>query len=239
MGLILFVGACQQVGNQGNSASIENESADNMMITKAEDKESRSEMTPEKAMETLKAGNERFVGKNMHEIDYIAQVEATASGQYPHSVVLSCIDSRIPTEIVFNQGVGDIFNARIAGNFVNEDILGSMEFACKIAGSKLIVVLGHTSCGAVKGACDNVELGNLTQMLGKLQPAVEAVQTPDGVERNSSNIEFVNDVSKKNVELTIQDIREKSPVLAEMLNAGEIDIVGAMYDVKSGKVEFY
>ena len=239
LSLVMFAGACQQIGNQGNSASIENEPTDNTMITKAEDKESQSEMTPDKAMDALKSGNERFIGKNMLERDLIAQVEATASGQYPHSVVLSCIDSRIPTEIVFDQGVGDIFNARIAGNFVNEDILGSMEFACKVAGSKLIVVMGHTSCGAVKGACDDVKLGNLTQMLDKIHPAVEAVETPDGVERNSSNIDFVNDVSLKNVELTIQDIREKSPVLAEMHNAGEIDIVGAMYDVKSGKVEFY
>lgn len=240
LSLVMFIGACQYSGNQGNSASISNESNESAtVITTAEDKESQAAMTPGKAKEALISGNERFVSKNMHERDLMAQVEATATGQYPHSVVLSCIDSRIPTEIVFDQGVGDIFNARIAGNFVNEDILGSMEFACKVAGSKLIVVMGHTSCGAVKGACDDVELGNLTQMLDKIEPAVMAVETPAGVERNSSNIEFVNDVALKNVELTIEDIKTKSPVLAEMHSAGEIEIVGAMYDVKSGKVEFY
>lgn len=239
--LILFVGACQYAGNgQGSSDISDNDvKSTNDIITKVETKESQSAMTPSKAIETLKAGNERFVSKSMHERNFIAQVEATSSGQYPHSVVLSCIDSRIPTEIIFDQGVGDIFNARIAGNFVNEDILGSMEFSCKVAGSKLIVVLGHTSCGAVKGACDAVKLGNLTQMLDKIMPAVNAVETPAGVERNSSNIEFVNDVSKKNVELTIEDIKAKSPVLNEMLASGEIDIVGAMYDISNGKVEFY
>jgi len=147
--------------------------------------------------------------------------------------------SRIPTEIVFDQGVGDVFNARIAGNFVNEDILGSLEFACKLAGSKVIVVMGHTSCGAVKGACDHAQLGNLTQMLDKIMPAVNAVETAPDVDRSSANIEFVNRVSKKNVELTINDIKSKSPVLLEMYQNGEIDIVGAMYDVKDGTVTFY
>jgi carbonic anhydrase len=238
--LAMFVGSCQQSGtNQsGNQASID-QGENTSMVAAAETKESQADMTPDKSMEALKEGNERFVSQNMLEYDFISQVEATATGQYPHAVVLSCIDSRIPTEIVFDQGVGDIFNARVAGNFVNEDILGSMEFACKVAGSKLIVVMGHTSCGAVKGACDDVELGNLTQMLDKIEPAVNAVETPEGVERNSSNIEFVNDVAMKNVEFTIEDIRNNSPVLAEMLEAGEIDVVGAMYDVKTGKVEFY
>lgn len=235
----LILGACQNAEmNQANNEMSANQD-ESSLISTAETKESQASMTPSSSLETLKEGNERFVSKDMKQRDLIAQVNATASGQYPHSVVLSCIDSRIPTEIVFDQGVGDIFNARIAGNFVNEDILGSMEFACKVAGSKLIVVMGHTSCGAVKGACDDVELGNLTQMLNKIQPAVEAVETPEGVERNSSNIEFVNDVSRKNVELTIEDIKANSPVLKEMLDNGEIEIVGAMYDVKDGKVLFY
>ena len=152
--------------------------------------------------------------------------------------IVSCIDSRIPTEIVFDQGIGDIFNARIAGNFINEDILGSLEFACKLAGSKLIVVMGHTSCGAVKGACDDAKLGNLTQMLQKIKPAVDQTKTEDGEARDSSNLNFVNRVSEANVNLTIEAIRKHSPVLKDMEDNGEIEITGAMYDVKTGSVNF-
>jgi carbonic anhydrase len=152
--------------------------------------------------------------------------------------VVSCIDSRIPTEIIFDQGIGDLFNARVAGNFVNKDILGSLEFACKLAGSKVIVVMGHTSCGAVKGACDHAKLGNLTQMLDKIMPAVDAISTPDGTDRSSKNLDFVNQVAVKNVEFTIANIKSESSVLNDMFENGEIDIVGAMYDVKSGKVDF-
>ena len=152
---------------------------------------------------------------------------------------MSCINSRVPTEIIFDQGIGDIFNARIAGNFVNKDILGSLEFACKLAGSKLIVVLGHTSCGAVKGACDHAELGNLTQMLEKIAPAVKTVQTGPGEERNSTNTDFVNRVAEQNVGLTIENIKKESPVLNEMLKKNEIAIVGAMYSVETGEVTFH
>lgn len=200
--------------------------------------ETQSLINPSMAIQMLKEGNERFVNNNPVHRDLHSQVKETATGQFPFAAIVSCIDSRIPTEIVFDQGIGDIFNARVAGNFVNTDILGSLEFACKVAGSKVIVVMGHTSCGAVKGACDSVELGNLTAMLDHIMPAVKATETAPGEERNSKNINFVNRVSHKNVELTIEEIKAKSPVLKEMLEQGEIDIVGAMYDVNSGQVAF-
>lgn len=208
------------------------------IINNAHTAETQAKISPADATKMLQDGNERFVSKNTLTIDYTAQVGQTATGQYPFAAVLSCIDSRIPTEIVFDQGVGDIFNARIAGNFVNEDILGSLEFACKLAGSKVIVVMGHTSCGAVKGACDHAKLGNLTQMLDKIAPAVNAIETPEGTDRSSKNLDFVNRVAVKNVEMTISNIKSHSPVLNEMYEQGEIDIVGAMYDVKTGKVSF-
>src|SRR5690606_35727333 len=152
----------------------------------------------------------------------------------------SCIDSRVSAELVFDQGLGDIFSVRIAGNFINQDILGSMEFACKLSGTKLLVVLGHTGCGAIKGACDDVQLGNLTAMLSKLKPAVDAVEEPlDANQRNSKNIEFVDAVSKKNVELAIERIHAESPILSEMEKKGEIMIVGGMYDVNTGEVTFF
>jgi len=191
------------------------------------------------ALNLLKAGNQRFVNKEPINRNLLQQVQDTTKGQYPFACVLSCIDSRIPTEVIFDQGIGDVFNARIAGNFVNEDILGSMEFACKLAGSKVIVVMGHTSCGAIKGACDHAKLGNLTQMLDKIQPAVAAVATQKDVDRSSKNLDFVNAVSRENVLQTIVRIKVESEVLREMYNNGEIDIVGAMYHVESGKVTFY
>ena len=201
--------------------------------------ESQSATTPSQAIEMLKQGNVRFTSGSTTSRDYQSQVSQTAGGQYPIAAVVSCIDSRIPTEIVFDQGIGDIFNARIAGNFVNEDILGSLEFACKVAGAKAIVVMGHTSCGAIKGACDKAELGNLTQLLEKITPAVDAVETPEGADRSSANAAFVDAVAAKNVEFTLAKIRENSSVLNEMLEANEIEIIGAMYDVASGKVSFH
>lgn len=203
---------------------------------KAHTQETQATMTPQKSLAFLLEGNQRFQNNIRINRNLIEQVTDTSTGQFPFATILSCIDSRIPTEIIFDQGIGDLFNARIAGNFVNEDILGSMEFACKLAGSKLIMVLGHTSCGAIKGACDDAQLGNLTQMLDKIKPAVNQVITDPGEARNSSNIDFVNNVSKQNVLLTVKAIKEKSPVLDEMLANGEIDIVGAMYDVESGLV---
>ena len=200
--------------------------------------ETQSNITPNSALTLLKEGNTRFTSSQPAARNFSAQVEQTATGQYPFAAIVSCIDSRIPTEIVFDQGIGDIFNARIAGNFVNADILGSLEFACKLAGSKVIVVMGHTSCGAVKGACDHAKLGNLTQMLDKIMPAVNAIKTEEGTDRSSKNLEFVNEVASKNVEMTIDNIKSQSSVLNEMFEGGEIDIVGAMYDVKTGKVSF-
>ncbi len=200
--------------------------------------ETQAAVSPAVAIEMLKEGNARFIAGQPAKRDLHQQIAQTATGQYPFASIVSCIDSRIPTEIVFDQGIGDIFNARIAGNFINEDILGSLEFACKLAKSKVIVVMGHTSCGAVKGACDHAKLGNLTQMLEKIMPAVDATETPDGANRSSANLEFVNRVALKNVEFAIENIKTQSPVLNEMLEAGEIDIVGAMYDVKTGEVTF-
>lgn len=200
--------------------------------------DSQAALNAESAIGLLKEGNQRFCEGNTLNRDLHKQVNDTASGQYPFAAVVSCIDSRIPTEVIFDQGIGDIFNARVAGNFVNADILGSLEFACKLAGSKAIIVMGHTSCGAVKGACDNAKLGNLTQMLDKIMPAVDSTSTQDGEARNSGNIDFVNRVAQKNVELTIAAIKKDSPVLNEMFENGEIDIVGAMYDVASGRVTF-
>jgi len=199
---------------------------------------SQSALKPADAIEMLRKGNNRFLSNIMINRDLHSQVGDTATGQYPYAVVISCIDSRIPTEIIFDQGIGDMFNVRIAGNFVNEDILGSLEFSCKLAGAKVIVVMGHTSCGAVKGACDHAELGNLTQMLDKIMPAVNANKTKPGVDRSSKNLKFVNEVATKNVELTIEQIKKESVVLNELFAQGDIDIVGAMYDVKTGKVNF-
>ncbi len=207
---------------------------------KAHTKETQASITPDSAIQLLKEGNNRFQDKTKAERDLMEQVKETSKGQYPYATILSCIDSRVSSELIFDQGIGDIFSARIAGNFVNNDILGSMEFACKLAGTKLILVLGHTACGAVKGACDDAKLGNLTGMLSKIKPAVNAVSSPEDASlRNSSNIDFVNEVAKKNVELTMDKIVEDSPVLAEMQANGEIKIVGGMYDIYSGAVHFY
>lgn len=203
-------------------------------------KETQSEMTPELSLQYLKEGNKRFqdnvrISRNLNE-----QVKETSTGQFPYATVLSCIDSRVSSELIFDQGMGDLFSVRIAGNFINEDILGSMEFACKLAGTKLIVVLGHTACGAVKGACDHARLGNLTALINKIEPAVEAVTEPtDENVRNSKNIDFVNSVAEMNVRMSIENIRNQSPVLVEMENNKEIKIIGGMYDISNGNVTFF
>ncbi|MDF4203436.1 carbonic anhydrase family protein [Maribacter sp. SA7] len=207
---------------------------------KAHTKETQASMTPKKSLDFLKEGNQRFQSNLKANRNLLEQVNDTSEGQFPFATILSCIDSRVSAELVFDQGLGDIFSVRIAGNFVNEDILGSMEFGCKLAGTKLIVVLGHTSCGAIKGACDHARLGNLTALINKIEPAVDAVKEPaDESLRNSKNLEFVDEVSAKNVEMTIDNIRTQSPVLAEMESNGEVMIVGAMYDITTGAVEFY
>ncbi len=199
--------------------------------------ETLAAITPEMAVQLLKDGNARFVASQALDRDLNQQVKQTAGGQHPFAAVLGCIDSRVPAELVFDQGIGDIFNVRIAGNFVNNDILGSLEFACKVAGSKAILVLGHTSCGAVKGACDHVELGNLTGMLENLSPALDAV-TDEQADRSSGNPAFVQKVSDMNVQLTIAAIKERSQVLRTMVEQGEITIVGGMYHVDTGEVTF-
>lgn len=206
--------------------------ADSTVFTK----DKQDKVTPEIAIQLLKDGNKRFLDKKTLDRNPDEHIEKTAGGQWPFAAVLSCIDSRVPVETVFDMGIGDLFSARVAGNFVNTDILGSLEYACKVAGSKAVVVLGHTHCGAVKGACDDVKLGNITSMLAKLKPAVEAVEE-DG-DRSSANTEFVSKVVDKNVELTIQNIMDESPVLKEMSDNGEITIVGAVYDVETGEVTF-
>lgn len=203
-------------------------------------KELQSKITPRMALEILEKGNHRFVNNLKEHRNLLEQVNETRDGQWPFAIVLSCIDSRTSAELIFDQGLGDIFSVRIAGNIVNTDILGSMEFACKVAGSKLIVVLGHTKCGAVKGACDHVELGNLTELLSKLQPAVYAEQeTLDIEKRNSRNSDFVENVSAINVKRTLKNIVQRSYILEQMVENGEIGVVGAMYDIETGKVEFY
>lgn len=211
---------------------------ENLLINHTHTQDSQAAVSPDAAIQLLKDGNQRFISKSTLNRSFDKQIELTSGGQYPFAAVVSCIDSRIPTEIVFDQGIGDIFNARVAGNFVNQDILGSLEFACKLAGSKLIVIMGHTSCGAVKGACDHAELGNLTAMLDNISPALEEVKTAEGVDRSSKNIDFVNEVAVQNVHLTIAKLKMDSPVLNEMIENDEIKVVGAMYDVASGKVSF-
>ena len=195
---------------------------------KAHTKSTQALMTPEKALLSLKEGNERFQNRKREERNLIEQVKDTSDGQYPFATVLSCIDSRVSAELIFDQGIGDIFSIRIAGNFVNTDILGSMEFACKLAGTKLIIVLGHTSCGAVKGACDDAKLGNLTSMLAKIKPAVDSTTLPTDINiRNSSNISFVNDVAVKNIELNIQNILNSSAGNSKMQDIASAIQIGA------------
>lgn len=207
---------------------------------KAHTKETQSSLTPRMALDILKEGNDRFVKNLKAQRDLLGQVNATRDGQWPFATILSCMDSRTSAELVFDQGLGDIFSIRIAGNIVNTDILGSMEFACKVAGSKLIVVLGHTKCGAVKGACDHVEMGNLTEVLAKLQPAVYAErETLNEDKRNSKNSEFVENVSSINVQRSVKSIIERSFIIEQLVENGDIGVVGAMYNIDTGKVEFY
>jgi len=206
---------------------------------KAHTLQTQANISPNQALTLLKEGNLRFLKNKQVRRDLLAQVNDTSTGQFPFATILSCIDSRVSSELIFDQGIGDIFSIRIAGNFVNDDILGSMEFACKLAGTKLLLVLGHTACGAVKGACDNAELGNLTGLINKIKPAVNATKSPtDQNLRNSTNAEFVNTVADKNVQLTIENIRKSSPVLQEMEANNDIIIIGGMYDISTGLVTF-
>ena len=205
---------------------------------KAHTAESQSTVTPERALQFLKEGNKRFTQNIKTNRNLLEQVNDTREGQWPFAIVLSCIDSRTSAELIFDQGLGDIFSTRIAGNILNDDILGSMEFATKLVGSKIIVVLGHSKCGAVKGACDSLQMGNLTTLLNKIQPAVyEEKATAEN--RNGKNTEFVENVATLNVLLTIKRIRRESVIIRELEEAGQIKIIGAKYDVDTGAVEFF
>jgi carbonic anhydrase len=219
----------------GPTTNIGNNSTE---MSSVQTKALQAAMTPQTALQELRDGNARFVAGRPLLRNFPAQVQATSSGQYPFAVVLSCLDSRQPIEIVLDQGIGDIFSARVAGNVLDDDILGSMEFACKVSGAKLIAVVGHSNCGAIKGAVDDVELGSLTGLLAKIKPAIDAVPA-DVQPRTTKNSAFVDQVSKANVRLVMKEIRERSPILREMLDSGQIGLVGGMYDLSTGKVQFY
>jgi carbonic anhydrase len=210
----------------------EEEEPDDDILTKEEQKN----LTPDEIMQLLKEGNKRFMNSDMTKRDHSEQLRIAVQGQYPKAVVLSCIDSRVPVEDVFDRGIGDMFVARVAGNFINTDILGSLEYSCKVAGSKLVVVLGHEHCGAVKAAIDNVKMGNITALLEKITPVLDHVEYKG--ERTSKNPEFVHEVCHHNVQKALEDIRAQSPILKEMEEKGDIKMVGAVYDMDTGKVEF-
>lgn len=202
---------------------------------KTQTRVTQENLTPQKAHEILVEGNKRFVQNVKAQRNLQDQVEETSEGQYPFAVILSCIDSRVPVELVFDQGIGDVFSVRVAGNIVNEDVLGSMEYACKVAGSKIVVVMGHTKCGAVNAACNNVELGNITALLHKITPAVRIIKKTEA----PLDSDAIEEVAVQNIKLSIERIRKESPLLFEMEQEGQIEIVGALYDVSSGQVDFF
>lgn len=202
---------------------------------KTQTKYTQNSLTSKDALEILVEGNNRFVQNLKVQRNLQDQVFETSKGQFPFAVILSCIDSRVPAELVFDQGIGDIFSVRVAGNIINEDVLASIEYACKVAGSKIVVVMGHTKCGAVTAACKNVELGNITSLLSKISPAVSLIKAKNGLIDDDA----IEEVSKVNMKFSIDRIREESPILAEMESKGEIEIIGAMYDVSNGQVEFF
>lgn len=199
-------------------------------------KEMQESLIPTQALTLLKEGNSRFINNLKFNRNLLQQANETSDGQHPFAVILSCIDSRTSAELIFDQGLGDIFSVRIAGNIINDDILGSMEFSCKLAGSKIIVVLGHSNCGAIKGACDNVEMGNLTGLLHKIQPAIESTNCEGN--RTSNNVDFVNQVTEKNVVNNVRSIVESSPILKEMLDKEEVGIIGGVHNIETGEVIF-
>ena len=201
-------------------------------------RETQNGVSPDQALQYLKEGNERFMQNLKANRNLLQQVNETATGQFPFAAILSCMDSRTSAELIFDQGLGDIFSIRVAGNVLNEDILGSMEYGCAVAGSKLVLVLGHTKCGAIAGACDHVELGNLTSLLHKVQPALDG-ETQTKENRTSSNPEFVKNVTELNVKLTLDRVRRESTLLADMEAKGQIKLVGGLYCVDSGKVSFF
>ncbi|MEO6694598.1 MAG: carbonic anhydrase family protein [Ignavibacteria bacterium] len=232
-GLLFLVSCGEKKDVTDKKDSKEEPKARNDVMTK----ELQQAKTPASIITVLKEGNAKFVKGDLTFTDYPKQIMQTSEGQYPAAVILSCLDSRIPVEKVFDLGVGDVFVGRVAGNIVNADMLGSMEFACKLSGSKLVLILGHTECGAVKGAIDNAKLGNLTELLAKIRPAVDSASSFQG-DKTTKNKEFVDMVAQKNVLLTMNEVRKKSPVLKDMEDKGEIDIIGGFYDITTGKVTF-
>lgn len=238
---IVSLASCAQEAKKTEAKTIEPtfqkmEKVPEGLVEKVLSKEEQDALTPDQVIKTLKEGNVRFTNNELTARDHSQQVRNSTLSQYPKAIVLSCVDSRVPVEDVFDRGIGDLFVARVAGNFVNEDILGSMEFACKVSGSKLILVMGHEHCGAIKAAVDDVKLGNITPMLKKIRPAVESI-VYDG-DRTSKNADFVHMACESNVKNTLNEIRMKSPILKEMEDKGEIKIVGAVYDMDNGKVEW-
>jgi len=231
----LFLLSCNQASESAQAAEPEKEEAVGL-VEEVLTEEEQAALTPDMVIQSLKEGNGRFMRNDLTTRNHSEQVRRSTNAQYPKAIVLSCVDSRVPVEDVFDRGIGDIFVARVAGNFVNEDILGSMEFACKVAGSKLILVMGHEHCGAVKAAVDDVQMGNITPMLAKIRPVVEALEYEG--DRSSQNEEFVHMVCKSNVQNAMQQVRARSPILQEMEAEDAIKIVGAVYDMDNGKVAF-
>jgi len=229
----LGLAACASSGDQDSSGATDRSPSSEVMTASTQ-----QALTPADVLADLKEGNRRFVEGRLTHRDYLAQAGATSKGQYPKAVVVGCLDSRVPPEIVFDQGIGDLFVGRIAGNFENTDLLGSLEFATKAAGSKLIVVLGHTSCGAVKGALDGVEMGNLTEMLDNLDEVVAEVRSRLSGPPDSSNAKLVQAAVERNVYQTVDDILARSPIIAEMVDSGELAVVGGVYDLATGRVEW-
>jgi len=233
---LAFTACNQQHNPNAETKTVKLDTLTTGLVENVLTKEEQDALTTDMVLAMLKEGNIRFANNDLTSRDHSKQVRNSALSQYPKAIVLSCVDSRVPVEDVFDRGIGDVFVARVAGNFVNEDILGSMEFACKVSGSKLILVMGHEHCGAIKAAVDDVKLGNITLMLQKIRPAVESVEYEG--ERNSKNQEFVHMVCESNITNTINQIRLKSPILKEMEDNGEIKIVGSIYDMDNGKVQW-
>lgn len=232
----LLLLSCNPAPESEQTATAPEEETTTGLVEEVLTAEEQAALTPDMVIQSFKEGNGRFMRNDLTSRNHSEQVRKSTNAQYPKAIVLSCVDSRVPVEDVFDRGIGDVFVARVAGNFVNEDILGSMEFACKVSGSKLILVMGHEHCGAVKAAVDGVELGNITPMLSKINPAVEATEYEG--DRSSKNEEFVHMVCESNVRHTMQQVRERSPILKEMEDDGEIKIIGAVYDMDNGKVTF-
>jgi len=239
VGMIALITACKNKGtNTAASAGADTTAAaSGIIVDKVLTAAEQKALTPDMVIQSLKDGNKRFMSNNLTKRDHSAMVRDAALGQYPKAVILSCLDSRVPVEDIFDKGIGDLFVGRVAGNIVNPDLLGSMEYGCKVSGAKLILVLGHQSCGAVKSAIDNVKLGNITELLSKIKPAIDDSKDFSG-EKTSKNKDYVDYVAKKNVEVVIENIKSGSPILKEMADKGEIRIIGAYYDLTTGEVIF-